>query len=140
MPTIRIAVQGGQIGNHSCPKGVQMDIPNQFLKIGLFLADDGFIPVLKKMPTALVPAVETDHISGQQPPHKRCQGNCTSAQKEVSMIRQKCPGKASRLGLQQKLSQPFEKILPVTIVPKDLSALNPPDDNMMKNSRSIQAR
>jgi hypothetical protein len=39
----------------------------------------------------------------------------------------------------QKLSQPLKKILQVAIIPKDLSAFNTPDDNMMKNSRSIQA-
>jgi hypothetical protein len=46
MPAIRIAVQSGQMRNHSCPNRVQMDIPNQFLKIGLFLAYKGFIPIL----------------------------------------------------------------------------------------------
>jgi len=40
---------------------------------------------------------------------------------------------------QQKISQPLEKILPVAIIPKDLSAFNPPNDNMMKNSRSVKA-
>jgi hypothetical protein len=57
----------------------------------------------------------------------------------VGMIRKQGPGKASRFCFQQKLSQPFKKILPVAIIPKDLSAFNTPDDNMMKNSRSIQA-
>ena len=77
MPAIRIAVQSRQMRNHSCPERVQMDIPNQFLKIGLFLAYNGFIPI--------------------------------------------------------------KIILPVAIIPKDLSAFNTPDDNVMKNSWSIQA-
>jgi hypothetical protein len=46
MPAIGIAVQSGQMRNHSCPERVQMDIPNQFLKISIFLAYNGFIPVL----------------------------------------------------------------------------------------------
>jgi hypothetical protein len=55
------------------------------------------------------------------------------------MIWEKGPGIASGLCFQQKFSQSFLKILPVPIIPKDLSAFNPPDDNMVKNSWSIQA-
>jgi hypothetical protein len=117
-----------------------MDIPNQFLEIRLFLAYNGFISVLQQMSMALMTAVETDHIPGQQSPHESGQRNFTCTQKKVSMIGKKCPGIASCLCFQQKLSQPFKKILPVSIIPKDLSPLNTPDDNMMKNSRSIQAR
>jgi hypothetical protein len=47
------------------------------------------------------------------------------------MILKECPGIASRLCFQQKVSQPLKKILPVAIIPKDLSAFNTPDDNML---------
>jgi hypothetical protein len=139
MPAIRIAVQSGQMRNPSRPERVQMDIPNQFLKIGLFLAYNGFIPILWQMPMALVPPIETDHIPGQQSPYQSGKGNFARPRKKVSMIWQEGSGKASRLCFQQKLSQPFKKILPVAITPIDLSAFNTPDDNMMKNYRSIQA-
>jgi len=88
---------------------------------------------------ALVTAVETDHIPGQQSPHDSCQRNFACTQKKVSMILKKCPGIASRLCFQKKRSQPFKKILPIAIIPKDLSAFNAPDENMMNNSRSVQA-
>jgi hypothetical protein len=39
----------------------------------------------------------------------------------------------------QKLTQPFKKILSIAIIPKDLSAFNAPDDDMVKNSRSVKA-
>jgi len=55
------------------------------------------------------------------------------------MIRKKCPGIASRLCFQQKVTQPFKKILTVAFIPKDLPAFNAPDDNMVKNSRSVKA-
>jgi len=41
--------------------------------------------------------------------------------------------------LRQKLTQPFKKILPIAIIPKDLSEFNAPDENIMNNSRSVQA-
>jgi hypothetical protein len=55
------------------------------------------------------------------------------------MIWEKRPGIASRLCSQQKPTQPFKEILPIAVIPEDLSAFNPPDDDMVKNSRSVQA-
>jgi hypothetical protein len=40
MPAIGIAVQSGQIKNNSGPEWIQVDIANQLLQIGLFLAYD----------------------------------------------------------------------------------------------------
>jgi hypothetical protein len=91
------------------------------------------------MPMALVPAVKTDHIPGQQSPHQGGNGNFTGPQSEVGMIFEKCPGMATRLCFQQKPSQPFQIIFPIAVIPKDLAAFNPPDDDMMQNSWSIQA-
>ena len=90
------------------------------------------------MPVALVTAVETDRIPGQQSPHQSGEGNFTCPQKKVSMIRKKCPGIAARLCSRQELTQPFKKILTIAIIPEDLSAFNAPDD-MVKNSRSVKA-
>jgi len=39
-------------------KGVQVNIPDQGQQIGVFVAQDGFVPVLEYMTGALVPAVE----------------------------------------------------------------------------------
>jgi hypothetical protein len=42
-----------------------MNIPYQLLQIGVFLADNRFVSILKKMTVALVALVEIYHISGQ---------------------------------------------------------------------------
>jgi hypothetical protein len=55
------------------------------------------------------------------------------------MILKKCPGIAPRLCFLQKPSQSFQKILPIAVISKDLAAFNPPDDDVMQNSWSIQA-
>jgi len=46
-----------------------MDVTNQFPEIDVFLADDGFIAVLKKLPVPLVPSIEIDDIPCQKPSH-----------------------------------------------------------------------
>jgi len=44
-------------------------------------------PQPRLVPLALVTAVETDHIPGQQSPHQSGEGNFAPPQKKVSMIR-----------------------------------------------------
>jgi len=46
-----------------------MDIPDQFQKVWIFLADDGFIAVLKEVPTALVALVEGNGIARHEAAH-----------------------------------------------------------------------
>jgi hypothetical protein len=46
---------------------------------------------------------------------------------------------ASRLCFQQKITPSFKKILTIGIIPEDLSAFNAPDDDRVKNSRSVKA-
>ena len=47
-----------------------MDVTNQFPEIDVFLADDGFVAVLKKLPVPPVPPIEIDHIPCQKPSHQ----------------------------------------------------------------------
>jgi hypothetical protein len=54
------------------------------------------------------------------------------------MIWEKLPSLAFRLRFQQKPTQSFKEILPIPVIPEDLSPLNPPDD-MVKYSQSVQA-
>jgi hypothetical protein len=41
-----------------------MNIPDQFQKIAVFLAQDGFISILEKVPAATVPFVKITGVSG----------------------------------------------------------------------------
>ena len=91
------------------------------------------------MAVASVPAVEADHVAGQQPSHHRGDGNLAGAHKEVGVVWQKRPGIAGGFSLQKKTSETLEKILPVPGISEDLSTLDPPDHDMVKNTGSIKA-
>jgi len=55
----------------------------------------------------------------------------------VSVIRQKGPGVTGGSGFRQQLTQPFNKVVAIFIVSKDVPTFNSPDDNVMQNTRSI---
>lgn len=46
-----------------------MNIADQFLKIGIFLAHNGFVTILKEMPMSLVTAIKTDGVACKEPSH-----------------------------------------------------------------------
>jgi hypothetical protein len=55
------------------------------------------------------------------------------------MVRQKRPGIAGGFRLWEEASQGFKKILPALGISEDLSALDPPVDDMVQNTGSVKA-
>lgn len=139
MSTVWVAVQGRKVRDDSRPQRIQVKVANQLLEVSLLLANDGFVAVLEKMAVASVPVVEADYIAGQQPSHHRSDGNLAGAHKKVGVVWQKRPGVAAGFRLRKKISQALEKILSVLGISEDLSALDPPDHDMVKNTGSIKA-
>jgi hypothetical protein len=53
------------------------------------------------------------------------------------MIGEKRPSKASCTGLEQEIGEPVQEILAVCVIPKNLSAFNSADDNVVKGAGGI---
>jgi hypothetical protein len=69
-----------------------MDITDKLKKVGIFLAEKGFVPILKKMTGAIVQAVKLLSVTRKQPSHEGCEGNITASEKQMDMIFHQCPG------------------------------------------------
>jgi hypothetical protein len=48
-----------------------VDVPNQFQKVGIFLAEYGFVPILEKLPVPPVTTVKRNRIPGEKFSHDR---------------------------------------------------------------------
>ena len=139
--TVAAVAIAGKIINDGDDFGAQrieMNIGDELFEVGVFLADDGFIAILKQLAVALLAMVELARVAAEQPPHQRGQPARTRAQQKMGVVVQKCPCVAGRPGLRQQISQPLDKVFAVVIVPKDLASLDAPDDHMMQNSRRIE--
>jgi hypothetical protein len=115
-----------------------VDVPNQFLEVGLFLTGNGFVTILKKVAVPVVPVVKADYVSCQKPSHQRCQGNQAGPEEKVGMVGQKGPSITGRPSLFQELSQASEKIFSIQVAPENVPALHAPDDDMVQNPWSIK--
>jgi hypothetical protein len=47
-----------------------VDITDKFIQIRIDIADDGFVSILKKVTCPVMPVIEIDGITCEQPPHK----------------------------------------------------------------------
>jgi hypothetical protein len=68
-----------------------MDIANQFLQVGILLADDGFVAILKQMAITDMATIEIDHISGEESPHAGGQGVLFGLAEEMEVIGEERP-------------------------------------------------
>ena len=82
-------------------RSIEMDVAEQLEEIRIFFADDGFVPVLKKMAGSLVAKIEDYGVAGQQAAHKAGEFETFATQQEVEMIVEHGPGKALGLGLDE---------------------------------------
>lgn len=55
----------------------------------------------------------------------------------MEMVRNQRPGQAGGLGFLQKFGKAFRETIAVIVVPKDRSAFNPPDNEMLQGLRHV---
>jgi hypothetical protein len=84
-----------------------------------------------------MPVIEIDGVAGKQPSHQGGNRYIAGAKKKMGMIGNQRPRKTGYPSHWQKPLQARKKILPVGIVPKYLSALDPPDHDVMKGGGSV---
>lgn len=116
-----------------------MNVPNQFQQIGIFLAQNGLIAILKKMSPAVVTSVVADHITGQQSSHQFSDRRIARSKQEVGMVIEQCPGKTAGIRLFYQVTQTAKKIGAILFVFKNTLSIDPSDDNMMKSTWRIDS-
>jgi hypothetical protein len=136
---VGVARQRGDVRDQPRTEGVQVDVAHQLLEVAVFLTDDRFVAVLEEIPVPAMAAVEPDRVAGEEAPHQGGQGDGTGPDQEVGMVRQEGPGIAGGLGGRQEPRQAGQKLLPILVVPEDIAALDPPDDDVLHGPRGVEA-
>jgi hypothetical protein len=117
-----------------------MDVPNQLPQVRVFLAEDGFVAVLKKWAMPAQPPVVGRRVPGQESLHKGSKGDSTRLEDEMDMIRHECPRKAGRAGLKEEQTQTVNEGLAVRFVPKDPLSFDPANHEVMEATREVYPR
>jgi hypothetical protein len=109
-----------------------MNIANQLQKVRFFLAENGFVAVLKELPVPPVPAVEGDGMAGEKPAHHGCHGWSAGAQKKADMVGHQRSSIARGGCVGQNSFQAIQETFPVRAVLEDIPALYTADDDVVQ--------
>jgi len=114
-----------------------MNITNQLLKIGVLLAKDGFISILKQVTITAVSAIKIYGISRQQTPHNSGDWEGPCPKKKMKMVRNNRPCVANGSGVRKNISEADQKFSAIPFVLKDFSPFVTSGNNMMQRPRRI---
>jgi len=117
-----------------------MYVADEFLKIGIFFADNGFVSVLKKMAVTMMSLVVSDGVSRQEPAHEVRNTLRTTPNEHVGVVGHQCPCINLRLGFLCDLAHPVNELFAIRIVIDNRPPFDPAHDDVMKSSGSIIVR
>ncbi len=137
MPGPSVAVEGGKIRHEPGPQRIEMDVAHQFEQVGILLADDRFVAVLKKVPRALMAAIEIEGIAGEKSAHEGGQPRGAGAEQQVNVVAHQRPGKAFDPGLDQKFREAMDEASPVGVVPEEVAAVHATNDHVLQQVGTV---
>lgn len=82
----------------------------EFGRVGVDVANDGFVAVLKNMPCLPMLEVVSQGVAGPKPPHEIRQTHCPAAKQEMRVIAHQRPGIDRCAGSRSQDSEPPHKI------------------------------
>jgi hypothetical protein len=94
----RVTTQRFEIRHDAGAQRIQVDVPHQLQKVGLFFDQNGLVAILKKVALPPMAAIEIAGISGQEPSHDCREWRRASAEEKVNVVWEKCPSKDTDAG------------------------------------------
>jgi hypothetical protein len=117
-----------------------VDIPDQFFEIRIFLTQNGFVAILKKLAVTLVFAVEPACVARKKAAHENGNGSSAGSQQQVNMIIEHCPGKTINTRRRNQGRQSFYKIVPIKIGTEYFSPFDSPVSPPVKNGPAFRRK
>ena len=109
-----------------------MNVADEFQKVRSFLANDGFVAVLKKVATSFMALVEGNGIACHKTPHDFAERDRAGSQEEVKMVWTERPCIALSLGLFENDGKSFEEGLAVLVVLENFPSFNSPGHDVLE--------
>jgi len=134
-----IPVQFREASDHAGAEGVQVEVPDEFEKVGLRLDHHRLVPVLEEMARALMAPVEGTRVSGEEAAHAPAERPGPSPDEEVGVVREEGPGVDGEGPRRRERPEARDEIGPVPVVPEDPAAFQPTEHDVVEHARRIEA-
>jgi hypothetical protein len=116
-----------------------VNIARQFQQVGIILADDRFISILKEMAMPSVSQVEVDHITGKEFAHTLGNRLATGTNQQMKVVRKEGPRIDMEIPIQAEIRQSVQKIFPVLIRAENGCPLDAPSHDVMQSPGCIES-
>jgi hypothetical protein len=114
-----------------------MDVSHQLEEIGILLAENRLVPIMKEVAVPPVPVVEDDGVTREKTSHHGGDGHATRLEKQMDMVRHESPSETGCSGLLKDSPESVDKRPPIRVIGKDLPAFDSPKDDMVKSARGV---
>ena len=116
MAAVHVSSELSQTGDKACPKGIEMEITDEFQQVWFFIDNNGFVPVLEKVSTPAVAPVKGPGVASQEGAHHPGEGAFACANEQVKVVREENPSINNyRSGLGETGQAPY-KIIAILVI------------------------
>jgi hypothetical protein len=116
-----------------------MDVADQFLKIGVPIDNDGFVPVLEEMADPPVAPVKSDRVPGEPTAHEQREAQGTAATKEMDVVHENRPSVDQGSGRRGDIAKACQEVLSVCVVGDNGSPFEPAEHHVVQCPWAIEA-
>jgi hypothetical protein len=116
-----------------------MDVADQFLKIGVLVDNDRFVPVLEEVPDPPVAPVISDRVPGEPTAHEQREAQGTAATKEMDVVHENRPSVDQGPGRRGDIAKAGQEVLSVCVVGDDGSPFEPAEHHVVQCPWAIEA-
>ena len=114
-----------------------MDVADEGEEVGIFVAKNGFIPVLEKVAGAAVATIKVLGIPGEELSHDGGDAVLATLKEDVNVIVHENLGKDRAPGFGNVLAEPFEEFALVLVVIKYLGLVDPSHHDMVQGAGNV---
>jgi len=131
--------EGTEVWHDPGPERIQVEVADQFEKIGLHLDDDGLVPVLEEVAGPPMAAVEDARVPREEGPHAPGEGAGARPDQEMEMVWEEGPRVDRERPYLDQACHPAHEVVPIPVVPEDRLSIQSPGHYVVEDPGGIEA-
>ncbi len=115
-----------------------MDVSYKGQKVVVFIAEDGFVAILKKMAAPIVAVIVILRIPSEQPPHDSRDVVVATLEKNMNMVPHQDPRVDPTFAFDDESAESLQESHPILVVFEDRRLIDPPYHDMVQRAWNVQ--
>jgi hypothetical protein len=130
--------EGTEVWHDPSPERIQVEVADQFEKIGLLLDGDGLVPVLEEVAGPPMAAVEGPRVPREEGPHVPGERAGACPDQEMEMVWEESPRVDRERPYLDQACHPAHKVIPIPVVSEDRLSIQSPGHYVLEDPGGIE--